>query len=225
MEDFNYNLKPITKDDIDDISMKCWDNREHQLKILDFQETLGIAAFDYNGDCVGLLHFYKVTIPNFNNSLFPDYAKKRLEDWPLGWPLIAAKEKGLHFNGPVLGIACFHVGVYKKSYESDIKYFNKGIGKKLLTSAIEFAEKYNYSAVIGIGGSNDIPEYNIQMGCLPFKVYENLGFTAEAFEVKNNDIPWWVEKWGGKVKEEYEKAKESGIDNKKLCSRLMVLKL
>ncbi len=225
MDKLKFNIKPITKENLDDVSMKCWDNREHQMKILNSQEALGMSAYDNNGDCIGLVHFYKIIFPDWDNSFFPDYARNRLEDWPLGWPLIAARGKGLHFNGPVLGISCFHVGVLKKSYETDKKYFKKGIGKSLLSSAVEWAGQNNYSAIIGIGGSNDIPEYNIQMGCLPCKEYEKLGFTAEAFEADGNQDPWWVNAWEGDVKEEYQNAKRKGVDSKNLCSRLMVLRI
>ncbi|MCD4676767.1 MAG: hypothetical protein K8S18_12350, partial [Desulfobacula sp.] len=225
MNEVKFNIEPIIKKNLENVSMKCWDNREQQLKILDNQGALGLAAFDNKGDCIGLVHFYKITFPNWNNSFFPDYAKKRLEDWPLGWPLLVAKKKELDFSGQVLGIACFHVGVYKRSYEANKTYFNKGIGRNLLASVTKWAKEQKYFAVIGIGGSNVIPEYNNQMGCLPYKEYEKLGFKTEAFEVASNQIPWWVDQWGGKVKKQYNDAKEKNIDSKNLCSRLMVLNI
>ena len=92
-----FQIRPIESKDLDYVPDWCWENRQTQMRLLELQEILGFGAWE--GDvCVGLLHCYSVTLPQWDDSNFPGYGRKRLISWPLGWPLLAAKGKGLQFN-------------------------------------------------------------------------------------------------------------------------------
>lgn len=225
MEISEFKIKPISHKEIDLISKKCWDNRDIQLKILDHQKILGFAAWNDKDVCVGQLHCYSITLPDWDNSYFPNYAKKRLEDWPLGWPLLAAREKSISLNGLIWGIACFHVGLVAKSHKPDTAYFKKGLGKALLAAAVDWAKDQRYAGVIAHGGPRPITDYNITMGCLPWTSYNNLGFKTIALEENGLKKTWWMKSGSLKTKTQVENALAKGAKLEDLCSRSMLLKI
>ena len=184
-----FEIRPITINEIDSVSRKCWWKKENQLKIIEKQEILGIGASNEDNICVGQFHCYSVSLPQWDDYTFPDYARRRLEDWPLGWSLLAEKQESLQFEGPVWGIACFHVGYLPDSQEADPVYFNRGIGKALLAAAVDWAKTHDYSGIITLGGPREIPSYNIQMGCLPWTSYDKLGFETKVFEENRQNLP------------------------------------
>lgn len=219
-------IRPIERPDLDHISPACWDNRETQLRILEQQDILGFAA--WQGDlCVGLLHCYRVTVPGWDDSVFPGYGRNRLVTWPLGWPLLAAREKGLRFDGPVWGHACFHVGFAgPQAHYADRAYFGQGIGTALCRASVEWARAHGYTAVLAHGGTKTTPEYNVGMGCLPWTTYARLGFSCMALEDDGRRIPWWAK---GEASPEtlvqVKQAVAAGCEPSALSARLMVLSL
>ena len=228
MNELKYTVKPITIENLDSVNQDCWENRDVQLKILGLQEILGFGAW-IDSVCVGSLHCYKVDLPEWDDSLFPAYGRNRLEDWPLGWPLLAAKAKGIVFNGPVWGHSCFHVGRLLNTHYSDPQYLGHGIGKALLTASIDWAKKHEYCAIIAIGGSKIVPEYNMVMGCLPWTTYSNSGFHAAALEEDGMKAPWWTKggvNWDSPdIKKQVEEALRNKDNLENVCARLMVLNL
>jgi GNAT superfamily N-acetyltransferase len=221
----NFTVTPIGLNDISKIPMKCWDNRETQRKIIENQEILGMAAWDMNNISIGQLHFYDVSLPNWDESLFPEYAKNRLQDWPLGWPLLAAKEKHIALDGRIMGIACFHVGTLLGVSDPNPEYYRKGIGSALIQEAIKWANVKGYKGIIAHGGSSLIPQYNTIMGCMPWKVYQKLGFRIAAIEEDGEKPPWWIETWSDYVKDTVQASISKDSNYSEINARLMVLQL
>jgi hypothetical protein len=225
MNQNGFSIRPIFADDLDAVADMCWENRETQLRILEKQEILGFGAWDEKGICVGQLHCYKVTLPDWDDSDFPGYGRERLQDWPLGWPLLATREKALEFSGPVWGHACFHVGILPNTWQANPDYFNKGIGTALLKASVAWARKHNYPAIIAHGGSRIITAYNTMMGCLPWTSYAKMGFETKAIEEDAQRLPWWVETKGDEIKTQVQQALSEGHMLEDIGARLMVLRL
>jgi len=222
MTELKYEIKPITAENHETVNGDCW---EHKSELFETQEILGFGAWNDDG-CIGSLHCYKVSIPDWDDSLFPDYGRRQPEYWPLGWPLLAAKEKQLSFSGPVWGHSCFHVGRLINTHHSEPQYLGQGIGKALLAASINWAKSHEYSAIIAIGGSKTVPEYNMVMGCLPYTTYANNGFRVAALEGDGKDAPWWAQECfdAPTLKAQAEDAlQKNDIEN--MCARLMVLDL
>ena len=220
-----YRTKPIIADDLDAVAGMCWENRETQLRILSKQDILGFGAWDENDICVASLHCYKVTIPEWDDGDFPGYGRARLQDWPLGWPLLAVREKALEFTGPVWGHACFHVGILPNTWQANPDYFRKGIGTALLKASVSWARKHNYTAIIAHGGSKIISAYNLMMGCLPWTSYAKMGFETKAIEEDAQRLPWWVETKGDEINNQVKQALSDGQKLEDIGARLMVLRL
>lgn len=225
MAELKYTIAPITPENYESVNGDCWESRKIQQKLFETQEILGFGAWE-GPACVGSLHCYKVTLPEWDDSVFPEYGRRRLEDWPLGWPLKAAKAKQLSFRGPVWGHACFHVGRLINTHHSERAYMGQGIGRALLAASIAWARKHEYAAIIAIGGSKIVPEYNVVMGCLPWTTYANSGFHVAALEEDGLKAPWWTEAWDdATVKGQVEEALQNKDNLEKICARLMVLDL
>jgi GNAT superfamily N-acetyltransferase len=220
-----YTIRPIYANDMDSVASMCWENRETQQRILAKQEILGIGAWDKKNTCVAQLHCYKVTLPDWDDSDFPGYGRERLQDWPLGWPLLAAREKGLHFPGPVWGHACFHVGFLPNTWQANPDYFMKGIGTALLDASVTWAREHSYPAVIAHGGPKIITAYNNMMGCMPWTSYAKKGFATMAIEEDAQRLPWWVETKGEEIQSQVHQALAEGHQLEDIGARLMVLNL
>ncbi|MCL1858923.1 MAG: GNAT family N-acetyltransferase [Oscillospiraceae bacterium] len=225
MNELKYIIKPITIENLDSVNQDCWENRDVQLKILELQKILGFGAW-IDSVCVGSLHCYKIDLPDWDDALFPEYGRKRLEDWPLGWPLLAAKAKGIIFNGPVWGHACFHVGRLVNTHDSNREYLGKGIGKALLDASVKWAREHQYAGIIAHGGSKSVLEYNVVMGCLPWTSYKRVGFKVCALEEDGAAMPWWTTAWDNPIiKEQVSQSLGNSDRVKDICARLMVLNL
>lgn len=218
-------IRPIVASDLDDVSGMCWEDRETQMKILEKQGILGFGAWDDEGICVGQLHGYAVSLPGWDESVFPGYARNRLEDWPLGWPLLAVREQGFEFDGTVWGHACFHVGVLPGTWNATSAYFERGMGTALLEASVMWAKDHNYAAIIAHGGPKIVPAYNTMMGCMPWTAYAKLGFETKAFEEDAERLPWWVETKGDEIKSQVDQALIEGHALEDIVARLMLLHL
>lgn len=218
-------VRPIGREDLDCISGACWENRETQIRLLEQQEILGMAAWQED-TCVGSLHCYRVSLPDWNDTNFPGYGRKRPVSWPLGWPLVAAKEKGLSFAGPVWGHACFHVGFAGPAAKrADSAYFGRGIGTALCEASVRWARENEYAAVIAQGGTKAAPEYNVWMGCLPWTTYRRMGFECLAQEAEGRELPWWAKgEASPETMKQVQECMDAGTDASELCTRLMVLR-
>ena len=225
MPQINATIRPIRAGDLDAVAGMCWENRETQLRLLDKQEILGFGAWDSAGTCVGSLHCYSVTLPEWDDTDFPGYGRARLEDWPLGWPLLTAKAKDITFPGQVWGQACFHVGILPGTWQADPAYFNQGTGTALLKASVTWARDHKYAGIMAHGGPKIIPGYNVMMGCLPWTSYEKLGFETMAYEEDAERLPWWAETKGDTIKAQVDRALAEGRDLKDIVARLMVLRL
>jgi len=225
MSKFEFIVRPVVQSDVDHLSGVCWENRETQRRILEQQEILGMAAWQ-GSLSVGQLHCYSVTFPEWDDSNFPEYGRSRPVGWPLGWPLLAAREKGLQFDGPVWGHACFHIGFAgPDAQRADPAYFGKGIGTALCRASIDWARDHGCSAVIAHGGTKATPEYNTWMGCLPWTTYARLGFEVVAIEEGGLHLPWWAQgEARPEVMKQVDEAVKSGCAVEDLCARLMVLR-
>jgi GNAT superfamily N-acetyltransferase len=220
-----YHVEPIQEHHLDSVASMCWENRDTQLRILGKQGILGFGAWDSQNISVGSLHCYKVALPDWDDTNFPGYGRARLQDWPLGWPLLAARDKALEFDGPVWGHACFHVGILPNSWQADPAYFNKGIGTALLEASVLWARMHKYPGIIAHGGSRIIPAYNTMMGCMPWTSYERLGFETAAIEEDGKKLPWWVETKGDEISNQVKEALSAGRTLDEIGARLMVLHL
>jgi len=218
-------VRPIIQSDIDQVAAACWENRETQTRLLEQQEILGMGAWQ-GSLCVGQLHCYRVFLPQWDDSNFPGYGRRKPMSWPLGWPLLAAKEEGLNFSRPVWAHACFHVGFAgPDARHANRTYFGRGIGTAMCRASIEWARAHGYAAVVAQGGTKTTPEYNAWMGCLPYTTYERLGFECLALEEDGRRLPWWAKgEARPEVMEQVQAAVESGIEPSALCARLMVLR-
>jgi hypothetical protein len=218
-------IRPIEKSDLDSISGVCWENRETQTRLLQQQDILGMAAWE-GPLCVGQLHCYSVTLPNYDDSNFPGYGRARPVSWPLGWPLLAAREKGAQFDSPVWGHACFHVGfVGPDAHRPNRAYFGRGIGTAMCRASVQWAREHGYAAVLAQGGTKTTPEYNVWMGCLPWTTYAQMGFVSLALEEGGRELPWWAKgEASPETMEQVQAAVDAGCEAKELCARTMVLR-
>jgi GNAT superfamily N-acetyltransferase len=225
MDSDEFVIRPVKSADLDRVAGACWENRETQMRLLDEQGILGMAAWDGERS-VGQLHCYRVTLPEWDDASFPGYGRARLVSWPLGWPLLAAKQKGLEFDGPVWGHACFHVGfAAPDARKADPAYFGRGIGTALCRASVEWAREHGYCAVLAQGGPKAVPAYNVWMGCLPWTTYDRLGFTCEAQEEDARELPWWAKgETSPEAMKQVQHALDAGTPLSEICTRLMVLR-
>jgi len=218
-------VRPIMESDIDRVSGACWENRETQSRLLERQDILGMAAWQ-GPLCVGQLHCYRVALPSWDDSNFPGYGRRRPVSWPLGWPLLAGRARGLEFSGPVWAHACFHVGFAgPDAHDADRTYFGRGIGTALCQASVQWARDHGDAGVLAQGGTKRTPEYNVWMGCLPWTTYARLGFDCLALEEDGRQLPWWAKgEASPEVMKQVQEALNSGCEPESLCARLMVLR-
>ena len=220
------DIRPIRPADLDRVGGACWESRDVQRRLIDTQGILGMAAWE-GETCVGLLHAYHVALPAWDDSLFPGYGRANLLSWPLGLPLLAARDKGLHVDGPVWGHACFHVGFTSpETHRPDRSYFGRGIGTALCEASVAWAREAGYAAVLAHGGTKAAPEYNVWMGCLPWTTYDRLGFECVAMEEDGLRLPWWADgKASPEVMRQVQEHLDAGGQPGPLCARAMILRL
>ena len=219
-------IREICEADMDTVAGKCWENRETQLRLLNVQEILGMGVWQADR-CVGQLHGYKVALPQWDDSNFPGYGRSKPVSWPLGWPLLAARDKGIRIDGPIWAHACFHVGVTPGAHHADSAYFGLGYGTALCEASVQWAREHGYAAVLAQGGSKAVPAYNTWMGCLPWTTYARMGFECVAMEEDGQALPWWAKGEGDPTPEMMQQVKavldaEQQVDE--LCARTMLLR-
>jgi hypothetical protein len=226
MAELEVTVRPIERSDLDRVAGACWESRETQHRLLEAQGILGMAAWQ-GSQCVGQLHCYRVTLPQWDDSNFPGYGRSKPVGWPLGWPLLAARAKGLHFDGPVWGHACFHVGfAAPDAHRPDRQFFGLGIGTQLCEASVRWAREHGYAAVLGHGGTKAAPEYNVWMGCLPWTTYARMGFECVAQEEGGQQLPWWAKgEASPEVMKQVQEALQAGHKADELCARLMALRI
>jgi GNAT superfamily N-acetyltransferase len=219
------SIRPIREADLDGVAEACWEGRGSQHRLLAAQGILGMGAWE--GDrCVGQLHCYRVTLPQWDDSNFPGYGRSRPVSWPLGWPLLAAREKALKLDGPVWSHACFHVGFLPGARQAERKYFGRGIGRAMCKASVRWAREQGYAAVLAHGGSKAVPEYNVWMGCLPWTTYASMGFECIAMEEDGHQLPWWARgEASSEVMKQVAVAMDAGRTVEELCARAMLLHL
>lgn len=222
----NVTIRPILAADLDQISPACWESRAAQLELLARQETLGFAAWQ-DDTCVASLHCYSVMLPDYDDALFPAYGRSEPPSWPLGWPLQAVRGLGLAFARPVWGLACFHVGFAGSSARrADPAYFRRGIGRALLEAAIAWGQGHGYAALLAHGGPDEVPRYNIHMGCLPHTTYLKHGFEEKARDALPGELGWFAAKKGDpQMEAEINQALAAGVPPEELSARAMLLVL
>lgn len=220
----NIVIKPLTRDDIPRVSGKCWDGDLHQQKIADNQGILGFGAWEEDMS-VGLLHFYRLSFPDPDISLLPEYARKKLLSSPVGFPITAAIHQKIRADGNVMALSCYHVGLKEGKFDEDREYFRKGIGNALLDAAIKWAKENGYAAIIAHGGTPELPLYNIWMGCMPYTSYQKRSFECYSKEEDGMKLPWWKDIDYPEFTETLRETIKQGITANELCARAMILRL
>lgn len=217
-----YSIRAIRSTDLDTVPGKCWDNREAQLNLLHRQEILGFAAWDQD-QCIGQLHCYRIDPPKWEDDSFPSYGRRDPKSWPLGWPLLIAREQAV--AGPIWGHGCFHVGLRMGAHDADPKLSHRGIGTSLCRASVQWAKEHGYASVLAIAGTSLVPDFNSWMGCLPWKVYERLGATCLVMEEDGLQLPWWANQCPPSAQDQLNQAIQAGATPKDLCARAMRLGL
>lgn len=217
-------IRPITRANLSAVPGKCWEGPASQERLIQAQEILGMAAWD--GDkCVGQLHCYRVMPPQWDNENFPSYGRRDPKAWPLGWPLQVAMKHDPVLRGPIWGHGCFHVGVTLATGEADAAYSHRGIGSALCGASIQWAREHGYAILLALAGTALIPDFNIWMGCLPWKVYERLGAISIATEEDGTKLPWWSTQCPPAAQEQLQQSLRSGATPRELCARVMAMTL
>ncbi len=190
------------------------------------QETMGISAWE-NDRCVGTLHCYRVDLPEWDDSVFPEWIPGQMHLWPLGWPLIEARDRGLAPGGPVWGHSCFHVGFLHDRSKPDARYYRRGLATAMCRRSVQWARDQGYWGVLAQGGPADLGPFLHWMGVLPWTTYARLGFETFAIEPLDPDLPWWaqVKKAAPDTLAAVQKALARGTKPTELCSRVMLLRL
>ena len=180
---------PIRREQLQAIPLRCWPEERSVLEgLFEAQETLGVAAWE--GDfCVAQLHCYRLESAQSDCRHWP----ARSNWWSGRWRDALPPGHAESLGGPLWGLACFHVGRTLESMAGDDEpargYMGRGIGTRMLMTAMEWALGGDYVAVIGPGAPPAIPAYAEWSGHMPRTTYEKLGFTALAEEP---DVGDWV---------------------------------
>lgn len=224
------SVRPIEPDDLDCIPLDCWPQRRETVeRLFAEQGTLGMGAWE--GDrCIAQLHCYRVTLPDWSDRNFPEWAQDRFLRWPLGWPLQRAQALNLRVDGPVWGHACFHVGRLRaetgESLPPDARYFGHGIATALCRESVRWAREHGYAAVLALGGSQELFDYAVWFGVLPWTTYARQGFQTIALEEDGIRLPEWAQGQSPlDVQGQVYAALAVGNHVEDLCGRLMLLDL
>lgn len=223
-------VRPIRRDELDRIPLRCWPGLEAIGRLFDRQGTIGIAAWE-GEKCVGQLHCYRFELPDCKvTDINPGYLKEP-ECWPLNCPLAAARRTLSNVTGPVWGHSCFHVGFKRTTdpsqAEEDHDYFSRGIGTALCRESIRWASENGYAAVVAQGAPPGQFGFAVWFGILPWTTYERLGFRGEPFGEEGQRLLGWAgTAWSPpEVKQEIEAARATGRAEVELIGRMMVLDL
>jgi len=192
-------IRPIELADITEgrVVARCWPEAPEVLeRLTNTQGILGMGAWD--GDThIGVLQGYRVPLTDTGNPLWPAW-----NDWwtPRRQVLVEAlRTRGL--RGPIWCLACCHVGrTLARANENaggiragiDTRYLGQGIGSMLLHATVLWAQQNHYGAILGIGAPNDLFEYALWTGHLPWTTYDKQGFEPLDPPTADADLPPWA---------------------------------
>jgi hypothetical protein len=220
------DVRPIRREDLGRVLLRCFPDGSTIEEMFKTQGTIGMAAWE--GDrCIAQLHCYRVVLPHGSVDHWPVWNKPVF--------LYDVLNGSLGIDGPVWCHACFHVGrsveSFARSDEPDARYFSRGIGTALCEASVRWARKHGYHAVIAAGTPDDLFEFSVWVGGLPWTTYWNLGFSDPDIDTDaginaREALPDWAGSMAPpEVMEAVRKALEAGRPNREFHSRLMVLRL
>lgn len=213
-------VRPIRRDELGAVLLRCLPDGGRIETMFKTQGTIGLGAWD-GEKCIAQLHCYRLVLPKGSSDLWPSWSRPSYVDEILNG--------SLGIKGPVWCHACCHVGRSIESLsisdEPDSRYFGRGIGTALVRGSISWAREHDYAAVIAPGTPDDLFEFSVWAGGLPWTTYEKLGFSEVATE-KGNDLPDWAKgNSPPEVMEAVTAALAAGRPKREFYSRLMVLRL
>jgi GNAT superfamily N-acetyltransferase len=184
-------VRAIELSDLDRINLRCWPDRPVIDRLLADQGTIGMAAWE-GETCVGQLHCYRLSLPQWRN-----------DDWPAwnAWWLPTAQpesapNRDIGIKGLAWAHACCHVGrtlvAAQQSDDADSFYFGKGIGTALCRDSIQYARTHGYVAVLAAGAPAGLMEFPRWTGHLPWTTYAKLGFRAADTVEPQAELPGWA---------------------------------
>ena len=224
------NIRHIEQTDLDSINLRCWPERGTLDRLFADQGTIGMAAWEKD-KCVGLLHCYRVGLPDGVNENWPEWSAW----WWQGGRVFSRegqwgpRKVDLGLTGQGWCHACIHVGrtlESAKTDEPDAKYFGHGIGTALCTGSVEWARDNGYSAVLAAGAADGLIEFARWGGILPWTTYAKQGFRAYSVPAEESDkLPGWAK---GEIHEPIRSEISSALKSRpvhEILLRLMVLDL
>ena len=240
--DIPITIRPIQLDELDRIPLRCWPTeRETLLRLFERQGTIGMAAWE--GDhCVAQLHCYRIVLPDQDNPDWPSWNHW----WQPEWWLQMTRSVNLEMSGPAWCHACCHVGRTLESYRQetdanlramasdtsnilkgvDPRYFGRGIGTALCRASMRWAWARDYTTILALGAPQDIFEYAIAAGHLPWTTYAKLGFDFFGLVNDAAQLPQWARGHGPtEVEEAIHAAMAAGRPMQDFLERLMIMNL
>ncbi len=228
-------IRHIEPGELDRIVQRCWPDREILDRLFGKQGTIGMAAWEDN-QCIAQLHCYHVESLDEGNQDWPEH-NKWLSRIP--WSDVTA-EVDLGLRDRVWCHACFHVGrTVEGAHEEalpaawgkgirkgiDPGYLGKGIGTALCKASVDWAREHDYQAVLAMGAPDELFEFAVWSGGLPWTSYLKLGFEPVAVESKDAELPEWAQgNSPPEVMAETRRALASGRPVHEFHGRLMILK-
>ncbi|UCC68602.1 MAG: GNAT family N-acetyltransferase [Armatimonadota bacterium] len=237
-------VRPIEPEHLDRIVLRCWPDRDTLARLFAEQGTIGMAAWE--GDkSVGLLHCYRVTLPDWTTDHWPQWSR-----WcpdPTWWSE-AARSANLALTGPAWCHACCHVGRTLESSQEealpsgwdkgickgiDTRYLGRGIGTALCKASIQWARQHDYAAVVAPAPPNGLFKLLIWSGGLPWTSYAKLGFDIIGYRTEvgwttepGDELPRWAQGDSPpEVMAEARAALAAGRPAREFRARLMALDL
>ena len=117
------------------------------------------------------------------------------------------------------------IEAFARSDAADSRYFGRGIGTALCRASLRWAQDHDYRSVIAPGTPDNLFEFSVWAGGLPWTTYRRLGFSDTVLEV-GDELPEWVKcNPPREVREAVKAALAAGRPKREFHSRLMVLKL
>jgi GNAT superfamily N-acetyltransferase len=193
-------VRPILQEELDQVVLRCWPDRDSLNRLFTQQGTLGMAAWEGDKN-VAQLHCYRITFPQWRNQDWPEW-NRWLPD-PTTWSASAAKAH-LGLRGPAWCHACCHVGRTLETFQEegkpgsraagiDARYFSRGIATALCQTSIQWAQQHDYVAVLAPGSPHDLFEFAVWSGHIPWTTYAKLGFEELPVEGEGDDLPTWAQ--------------------------------
>jgi GNAT superfamily N-acetyltransferase len=118
-------IRPIIKDEIDRVPLRCWPDRQEIINLFERQGTIGMAAWE-NEQCVAQLHCYRIECPDDISSIWPK--------WNRPWWAEKLISGEIQLKFPAWCHACCHVG---RTLET--------VHDELLSLVLRFAEEAEWN--------------------------------------------------------------------------------